>query len=87
MGLYTRFEYGGRKDAIIRSAKYQDLIAMEWEREGVWGNELDKLQKHSASNKETLLYCVLITYTHTPNIQKVYDYVLENSRKSHARYC
>lgn len=28
-GLYTRYEWGGRQDAIIRNANYQDLIALE----------------------------------------------------------
>ena len=42
MGLVTRFERRGRKDAVLRSAG-GDEIAIEWEWGGVWGNELDKL--------------------------------------------
>lgn len=79
MGLFARFESGGRKDAILRSSD-GDEIAIEWEWEGVWGNELDKLKSSKkiwSPNKDrlTLKYSVLITYTHTPNIQKVYDHV------------
>jgi len=81
MGLVTRFERGGRKDAVLRSTE-GDEIAIEWEWGGVWGNELGKLKQHKvwSSDKgiERLLkYAVLITYTHTPNIQKVYDHVRE----------
>jgi len=45
MGLVTRFEARGRKDAVLRSTD-GDEIAVEWEWEGVWGNELDKLKNH-----------------------------------------
>jgi len=81
MGLVTRFERGGRKDAVLRSAD-GDEVAIEWEWGGVWGNELDKLIDHKAwsPNKQTqkaIKYAVLITYTHTPNIEKVYSHVLE----------
>ena len=78
MGLVTRFERGGRKDAILRSAE-GDEIAIEWEWGGVWGNELEKLKDHSVwpKGKERLKYAVLITYTHTPNIEKVYNHVIE----------
>ena len=80
MGLVTRFERGGRKDAVLRSTE-GDEIAVEWEWGGVWGNELEKLKHHKvwSSDKgiERLLkYAVLITYTHTPNIQKVYNHVM-----------
>lgn len=80
MGLVTRFERGGRKDAVLRSTE-GDEIAIEWEWGGVWGNELEKLKHHKvwSSDKgiERLLkYAVLITYTHTPNIQKVYNRVM-----------
>ena len=58
-----------------------DEIAVEWEWGGVWGNELKKLKNHRVSSpekgKERLLkYGVLITYTHTPNIEKVYSHVM-----------
>ena len=80
MGLATRFERGGRKDAMLRSTQ-GDEIAVEWEWGGVWGNELKKLKNHqvwsSERGKERLLrYGVLITYTHTPNIEKVYSHVM-----------
>lgn len=81
MGLVTRFERGGRKDAILRST-HGDEIAVEWEWNGVWNqNELEKLRNHkvwsSEKAKERLLrYGVLITYTHTPNIEKVYSHVV-----------
>jgi len=81
MGLVTRFERGGRKDAVIRTTEH-DVIALEWEWEGVWGNELKKLKEHKvwAKNpldKGLLKYCVFITYTHTPNIERVYERVLK----------
>ncbi len=78
MGLVTRFERGGRKDAILRS-KEGDEVAVEWEWDGVWGNELEKLRNHRVWPKKTperlLKYGVLITYTHTPNLERVYDHV------------
>jgi hypothetical protein len=77
MGLVTRFENGGRKDAVLRSRE-GDEIAVEREWNGVWGNELRKLKEHQVSPKASarvLKYAVLITYTHTPNIEKVYDHV------------
>jgi hypothetical protein len=87
MGLVTRFESGGRKDAVLRSAD-GDEVAIEWEWGGVWGNELDKLRYHKVwskdKKKESLEYAVLITYTHTPNIEKVYKHVTEKWKE--ARY-
>ena len=79
MGLVTRFERGGRKDAILQSTD-GDEVAIEWEWGGVWGNELEKLKDHSVwpKGKERLKYAVLITYTHTPNIEKVYNHVIRN---------
>ena len=79
MGLITRFESGNRKDAVLRSGE-GDEIAVEWEWNGAWGNELRKLKTHriwSAKKDPThlLKYAVLITYTHTPNIGRVYDHV------------
>ncbi len=81
MGLVTRFESGGRKDAVLRSTD-GDEIAIEWEWEGVWGNELEKLKLHKVwskdkDSKRLLKYAVLITYTHPPNIEKVYSHVTE----------
>ena len=82
MGLVTRFERGGRKDAILRSTG-GDEIAIEWEWSGVLGkaNELEKLKLHQVWSKEKgskrlLKYAVLITYTHTYNINRVYERVL-----------
>jgi hypothetical protein len=79
MGLVTRFEAGGRKDAVLRSTD-GDEIAIEWEWGGIWGNELEKLRDHGVRprGKEKLRYAVLITYTHTPNIDKVYNHVIKN---------
>ena len=81
MGLVTRFERGGRKDAVLRSTE-GDEIAIEWEWGGVWGNELEKLKLHQIWSKDKgserlLKYAVLITYTHTPNIEKVYEHVMK----------
>ena len=79
-GLVTRFERGGRKDVILRSTE-GDEMAIEWEWGGVWGNELEKLKHHKVWSKDKgserlLKYAVLITYTHTYNIDKVYEHVL-----------
>jgi hypothetical protein len=79
MGMYARFESGHRKDAVLRSGQ-GDEIAVEWEWNGVWGNELKKLTEHltwspDKNNGRLLKYAVLISYTHTPNIEKVYAYV------------
>ena len=81
MGLVARFERGGRKDAVLRSTD-GDEVAVEWEWGGVWGNELDKLKNHKVWTKvkdkhRLLKYAVLITYTHTPKIEKVYNHVME----------
>jgi hypothetical protein len=82
MGLVTRFERGGRKDAILRSTA-GDEIAIEWEWGGVWGNELEKLKKHKVGpqGKEELKYAVLVTYTHahsdTPEMGNVYNRVIK----------
>ena len=85
IGLVTRFESGGRKDAVLRSAD-GDEIAIEWEWSGVLGkaNELEKLQKHKVrpKGKERLKYAVLITYTHTYNIDKVYERVLSEWKEA-----
>ncbi len=82
MGLVTRFESGKRKDAMLRSTE-GDEVAIEWEWGGVLGeaNELEKLKLHQVWSKDKgrkrlLKYAVLITYTHTCNIDKVYERVL-----------
>lgn len=81
MGLVARFETGGRTDAVLRSTE-GDEVAIEWEWGGVWGNELQKLRGYKVWSKKngvarSLRYAVLITYTHTPNIAKVYQHVTE----------
>src|SRR4030042_1890006 len=81
MGLVTRFERGGRKDAVLRSSD-GDEVAIEWEWGGVWGNELTKLKNHKVWCKQEntdrrLKYAVFITYTHTPNIEKVYKHDID----------
>lgn len=79
MGFVTRFETGGKKDAVLRGIE-GDEIAIEWEWSDVLGekaNELKKLKDHSVrpKGKERLKYAVLITYTHTYNIDRVYKRV------------
>lgn len=81
MGLVTRFERGGKKDAVLRSFE-GDEIAIEWEWDGVWGNELMKLKTHKVYNPNEkrppfLKYAVLITYTDTPNIERAHTHVKE----------
>ena len=81
IGLWARFESGQRTDAVLRSGE-GDEVAVEWEWNGVWGqNELEKLKKdevwsRNESSERLLRYGVLITYTHTPNIEKVQNHVL-----------
>jgi hypothetical protein len=77
MGLATRFESGGRKDAVLRS-RDGDEFAIEWEWGGVWGNELGKLKYPRKSWRKEPRCAVLITYTHTPNIDKVYAHVAKD---------
>ena len=57
MGVYTRFERGGRTDAVLRAA-YKDLIAVEWEWSGVLHgeNELDKLKDYKVRGPDSLRY-------------------------------
>ncbi len=84
LGLITRFERGGRKDAVLRSAA-GDEIAIEWEwKEIKKGNELEKLKDHRVWNnknttkdiKRLLKYAVLITYTDMASMDEVYDQVM-----------
>jgi hypothetical protein len=49
---------------------------------GVWGNELEKLRcprvwSKDRGSQSLLKYSVLITYTHTSNIEKVYSHVMK----------
>ena len=81
MGLFPRFEHGGRKDAILRSTE-GDEVAVEWEWTGVWGNnnEVEKLKHHKVWRPKhvedrSLAYSVLITYTHEANLLRVQENV------------
>jgi len=76
MGFVTRFESGGRTDAVLRS-RDGDEFTIEWEWGGVWGNELGKLKSPRKTWRKNPRCAVLITYTHTPNIDKVYKHVAE----------
>ncbi len=81
LGFHARFESGHRKDAVLRSGD-GDEIAVEWEWGGAWGNELKKLKEHRGWTPKKdcdhlLKYAALITYTHTPNIEKVYGHVTD----------
>ncbi len=78
MGVYARFESGGRTDAVFRFAN-KDLVAIEWEWSGVLHkeNELDKLRKYKVRGIDLLRYCVLVTYVHTPYVDAVYASVLK----------
>jgi hypothetical protein len=65
MGFFTRFESGGRKDAILRGVA-GDEIAIEWEWSSLLGNELKKLINHEVRRQDNRLlkYSVLITYSY-----------------------
>lgn len=79
MGLVTRFERRGRRDAVLRSTA-GDEIAIEWEWDGVKGNELDKLKNHEVWSKDKskdrlLKYAVFISYENTTSIEEAYNYI------------
>ena len=81
MGLVTRFERGGKKDAVLRSSD-GDEIAIEWEWDGVCGNELGKLKNHRVwsvkkESSRLLKYAVFISYANTRDIETAYDHVKE----------
>lgn len=81
MGLATRFERGGRKDALLRSRE-GDEIALEWEWDGVKGNELKKLKTHKAwsaagDRGRLLQYGVLISYANIAETSNTYTHVLK----------
>lgn len=72
MGLVTRFERGGRKDAVLRSSD-GDEVAIEWEWQGVDKSELKKLKLHEAWPKgkgKKIKYAVLVTYADQEVIQE-----------------
>lgn len=81
MGFVTRFERRGRKDAILRSAD-GDEVAIEWEWEGIKGNELQKLKEHEVwskdKGKDKLKYAVLITYVDSSAKQDALNHAVEN---------
>lgn len=104
-GLYVRYEWttkddklsmdgdklDGPKDAVIRDAKYQSLIALEWEWQEELGIEIDKLKKYAIKvaakvngkdsyQKQGLKYCVLITYSHSKNIDDIKDAISQKWR-------
>ena len=73
MGLATRFERGGRKDAVLRSRE-GDEIAVEWEWDGVRGNELWKLRGHKAwappkYKPKLLRFAALVSYAQSPDFE------------------
>ena len=79
MGLTTRFERGGRKDAIIRSRE-GDEIAVEWEWDGVRGNELGKLKDHKVwapteFKPKSLRFATLVSYSESSDFEASREYV------------
>lgn len=87
MGLVTRFERGRRKDAVLRGSA-GDEIALEWEWQDVWGNELEKLKNHKTwswekGTERLIRYCVFISYSHTDNLSKSYEHVAETWKGAH----
>lgn len=79
MGLATRFERGGRKDALLRS-RDGDEIGLEWEWDGVKGNELEKLRKRKAwsflgDKNRPFKYSVLISYAQVEQVSAAYHHV------------
>ncbi len=82
MGLFTRFESGGRTDAILRS-KTGNEIAIEWEWKDTWPAELRKLHSREIKpDEQPLKYSVLITYTDAQEIESFCNKVTENWQKS-----
>jgi len=76
MGFMARFESGKKKDAVMRNTE-QDVIALEWEWEEAWGNEIKKLKNHKLwsydkNSQRKLQYAVFITYRTTDDIDKLY---------------
>jgi hypothetical protein len=87
MGFVTRFEIGGRKDAVYRS-EAGDEVALEWEWSGVTGqNEIGKLKAHKVWRKpgfgESLLkYGVLITYLGKEEIEAGLDLIAQSWKEA-----
>jgi hypothetical protein len=66
MGLLTRFETGGRTDAVLTDNRDRHLALVEWEYEGLHKGdsgvtEFDKLNK-SCSDQQDLRFACLIVY-------------------------
>jgi len=82
IGLVTRFERGGRKDAVYRSVA-GDEIALEWEWQGIIGeNEINKLKDHKPWGREgynhsLLKYGVLVSYLENQNADNTLSWVSE----------
>jgi hypothetical protein len=75
MGLVTRFERGGRKDALLRSSD-GDELAIEWEWQGVHKSELSKLKSHKGwPEGKQIKYAVLITYANVDNFEDDFESV------------
>ncbi len=65
IGFVTRFEAGGRTDAVLRSTNGNE-VAIEWEWGKNWDTEINKLKEHKKmwpKSKQALKYAVFITYT------------------------
>ena len=81
MGLMTRFERGGRKDAILRSRE-GDEIAVEWEWNGVYENELRKLKAHKPwapveFRPKSLRFAALVSYAESSDREASLEHVLK----------
>ena len=81
MGLMTRFERGGRKDAILRSRE-GDEIAVEWEWNGVYENELRKLKAHKPLapvefRPKSLRVAELVSYAESSDREASLEHVLK----------
>jgi hypothetical protein len=87
IGFVARFESGKRKDAVIKNTE-QDIIALEWEWDEKWGNEIDKLKKahriwsEDKNNNRLLKYAVFITYRPANEIADFYKKVLDEWKES-----
>ena len=80
MGFHSRFESGKRKDAVLRNTE-QDAVALEWEWEETWGNEVKKLKNHKLwsydrNDQRKLRYAVFITYRTADAVKELYERIL-----------
>ena len=89
LGFVTRFERGGRKDAMLRSRE-GDEIAVEWEWGGSWEQELKKLKdpgriwRVDPNAPKVLKYGVLITYGGETDSELKEDYKKAEGAWRHA---